>query len=55
MPDQVLRVTIMVGEPDPDRPAWEEVSALGLSGAYGEDEPDYTLKMLKETNAKYTP
>ncbi len=32
---------------------WYRFSEKGLSGAYGEDEPSYTLDMLKEPNPDY--
>lgn len=34
---------------------WYQLSNKGLSAAYGEDEPDYTLNMLKEPNPDYKP
>jgi hypothetical protein len=54
-PDQTLRVTLVVIEPDEDRAAWANISAQGLSAAYGETEANYTLAMVKETNAEYKP
>jgi len=32
---------------------WYQFSGKGLSAAYGEDEPAYTLNMVKESNPGY--
>lgn len=32
---------------------WRQLSVAGLARAYGEDEPDYSLKLVRETNPEY--
>lgn len=32
---------------------WRKLSAQSLSGAYSQDEPDYTLSMVREPNPDY--
>jgi len=36
-----------------DREDWLRLSALGLEGAYGEEEPEYSLDLIKEPNPGY--
>lgn len=36
-----------------DREDWLRLSALGLEGAYGEDEPEYSLDLIKKPNPEY--
>ncbi|NCO33626.1 MAG: hypothetical protein GW893_07130 [Armatimonadetes bacterium] len=36
-----------------ERAAWLSFSRRGLENAYGEDEPEYTLNMIKEANPEY--
>ena len=38
---------------DEEQIAWHSLSAAGLAVAYGDDEPEYSLDLLKEVNAKY--
>ncbi len=33
--------------------AWVNLSAQGLAAAYGDDEPEYSLTLLKESNPEY--
>jgi hypothetical protein len=45
---------------DPDeladeREFWYRLAAQGLAMAYGDDEPDYSLAMIKEPNPEYKP
>lgn len=42
-----LLVTVLPREGEDDRQPWLAVSARGLAGAYGEDEPEYTLADVK--------
>ncbi len=35
------------------REFWRQLSAQSLSRAYGADEPEYTLDMVREPNPKY--
>jgi hypothetical protein len=34
---------------------WYRLAAQGLAMAYGDDEPDYSLAMIKEPNPEYKP
>jgi hypothetical protein len=36
-----------------ERAAWLRLSMEGLNRAYGDDEPEYTLDMIKEHNPDY--
>lgn len=36
-----------------EREDWQRVSLAGLARAYGEGEPDYSLKLIREENAEY--
>lgn len=38
---------------DAEQTTWQLLSAEGLSGAYGENEPEYTTDLIKEVNAAY--
>ena len=38
---------------DPHREDWLRLSALSLEGAYGEEEPEYSLDLIKEPNPEY--
>jgi len=42
-------------ESDEDRGGWMNFSAQNLNTAYGENEPDYDLSMVKEPNPEYKP
>lgn len=48
-----VRLLILLEEGERDE--WYRISASGLSEAYGEDEPSYSLDMLKEPNPDYKP
>jgi hypothetical protein len=55
-PETKLIVTVLPSdESDPGRNAWLEFSKLGLARAYGEDEPEYTMDMIKKANPNYEP
>ncbi len=41
-----LNVTLLP-EPDTDRADWEALAVESLTGAYGPDEPDYSLHDIK--------
>lgn len=51
-PNTSLLVTI-VQTAQADRHDWLSLSTQGLSNAYGEDEPNYSLNMIKEPNPEY--
>ena len=40
-------------EVDPYRASWIALSARGLAEAYGEDEPDYSVRHVREPNTEY--
>ncbi len=48
----VLPLTATEGE-DEFRRSYYSLAAHSLADAYGPDEPEYTLDMLKESNPKY--
>jgi len=53
-PNTRLIVTVLPqGGPDETREAWLRLSTQGLAAAYGEDEPEYTLDLIKEGNPDY--
>lgn len=53
-PKTRLLVTILPEEADDEeREGWTELSLQGLASAYGPDEPDYSLDLLKEKNPEY--
>lgn len=51
-PNTSLLVTIVQTAQD-DRQEWLGLSMRGLSDAYSEDEPTYSLTMIKEPNPDY--
>ena len=42
-------------ETDDERDLWQGLSVQGLASAYGKHEPDYSVKLVKETNPEYRP
>ena len=48
-----LLVTILPDNLVHEREEWEQLAAAGLNAAYGEDEPEYTLDMVREPNPEY--
>lgn len=51
--NQKVKLLILLEENDQNE--WYRFSVAGLSAAYGEDEPSYTLNMLNEPNPDYQP
>ena len=51
-PNTPLTVTV-ISEDAQDREEWYRLSEQGLAAAYGDDEPEYTLDMIKEWNPEY--
>lgn len=51
-PNTQLLITIL-REKDDERLSWLRVSAKRLEAAYGDDEPDYTLSSVRESNPRY--
>ena len=54
-PDALLLVMVMPPEADDanEREEWWLLARQGLAAAYGDDEPEYTLDMIKEPNPDY--
>lgn len=53
-PDTKLIVTVLPKQPEEhERRDWLSLSHQGLQAAYGEEEPDYPLNLLKEVNPDY--
>ena len=52
LPDRFVarKLEILVLPADDDSNAWEHQSIKTLNSAYSEDEPEYTLLMVKEPN-----
>jgi len=53
-PDTKLLITVLpkrrsTGEPE----EWLFVSITGLAHAYGDNEPEYSVEMIKEANPEY--
>jgi hypothetical protein len=51
-PNTALLVTI-VESSEGERDDWINLSSAGLSYAYGQEEPDYSLNLIKEPNPDY--
>jgi hypothetical protein len=52
--DTPVTVTIRPrSEEEEDRASWGLWAATSLAGAYAEDEPDYSLALIKEPNPDY--
>ncbi len=49
------RVIVAVVQPDDEREAWLRASADWLSQAYGDDEPEYPLELVKQPNPEFAP
>jgi len=53
-PNSKLIVTVLpIDEADAEHEAWLHLSGHTLEHAYGEDEPGYSLDLLKEVNPYY--
>jgi len=49
-----IKITVVSSEDyELDKAEWRDLSLAGISGAYGDDEPEYPLSMVKEPNAEY--
>ena len=51
--NQKVKLLILLEESE--QKEWHQFSVQALSKGYSEDEPDYTLSMLKEPNPDYNP
>ena len=52
-PNTKLLVTVL--PKDEESEAWRALSAKRLEEAYGEDEEDYSLDLIKQSNPEYEP
>lgn len=53
-PDTKLIVTVLPKDnSDAEREAWLHLSMKTLKDAYGQDEPEYSLDLIKEVNPEY--
>ena len=48
-----LIVTVLPNSSDKEREDWAGLSLEGLARAYGDDEPEYSLDLIKEANPEY--
>jgi hypothetical protein len=49
-PDTKLIVTVLPKHTDEEREEWILLSKKGLENAYGKDEPEYSMDLIKEAN-----
>ncbi len=56
-PNAKLIITVLPPQhqSDAERDDWANLAMQGLARAYGEDEPEYTVDMIKKANPKYKP
>jgi hypothetical protein len=54
-PGSTVMITIEPTEGVAENQEWYLLSARSLEEAYGEDEPDYALERIKESNPEYRP
>jgi hypothetical protein len=52
-PGTQLTVVVPAKDEDAERHDWLLLSSSGLEATYGENEPDYTQAMIKESNPDY--
>lgn len=52
-PNTELVVTIIHKSPNEEREDWARLSLESLARAYSDDEPDYSLDLIKEANPEY--
>lgn len=52
-PDTQLMVTVLPKSEDGERSDWMRLSLESLARAYGDDEPEYSLDLIKEPNPEY--
>lgn len=48
-------LVVVLPENEEAREEWTQVSLSGLTRAYGNNEPEYSLDMVKEPNPDYDP
>jgi hypothetical protein len=52
-PNVELIITVLPKSADEERENWARLSLGSLARAYGDDEPDYSLDLIKEPNPEY--
>ena len=52
-PDTELLITILPKPSDEEREDWARLSLESLARAYGADEPEYSVDLIKEANPEY--
>jgi len=52
-PNAQLIITVVPKVLGNEREDWARLSLAGLAGAYGDDEPEYSLELIKEANPEY--
>lgn len=52
-PDAELIVTVLPKTSDAERDDWAQLSLESLARAYSDDEPEYSLDLIKEANPAY--
>ena len=54
-PNVELIITVLPKSSDEEREDWARLSLESLARAYGDDEPEYSLDLIKEANPAYEP
>ena len=52
-PNTELLITVLPKASDEEREDWARLSLESLARAYGDDEPEYSLDLIKEANPEY--
>lgn len=52
-PDTELIITVLPKSSDEEREDWTRLALENLERAYGDDEPEYSLDLIKEANPEY--
>lgn len=52
-PDVELIITVLPRSSDEEREDWTQLSLESLARAYGDNEPEYSLDLIKEANPAY--
>ncbi|HEX8195690.1 MAG TPA: hypothetical protein VF571_05715 [Pyrinomonadaceae bacterium] len=51
--NQSMKIVVTILSEDDEREDWARLAMQSLERAYGDDEPEYTLDMIKEWNRNY--
>jgi hypothetical protein len=52
-PNVELIITVLPKSSDEERADWARLSLESLARAYGDEEPEYSLALIKEANPEY--